>query len=133
MPLSNSNIYYSNYDADTFNQGRKEEIMWLNSTNAWSEYHSEREAETDVSHYPGQHALKPLIGEKVNTLNGQYHCMKIIKEDTNFINPNQKPVDVSDQPVYALSVEVQLRYPETFGFDKYICLLVIGRRPKGSL
>ena len=41
MPLSNSNIDYSNYDADTFNQGRKEEIMWLNSTNDWSEYQVE--------------------------------------------------------------------------------------------
>ena len=32
-------------------------------------------------------------------------------------------MDVSDQPVYALSKEVQLRYPSRFGRCQYVCLL----------
>ena len=71
MPLCTSNINYSSYDVDTFNKGKKDEEMWLNSSKSWSEYHSERE--TGGQCYPGQHALKPLIGEKVNTLKAQYH------------------------------------------------------------
>ena len=65
----------------------------------------------------------PLIGEKVNSLKAQYHCMSIIKKTIHFINESQIPVDASDQPVYGLSKEVQLRYPSTFGHDKYISLL----------
>ena len=65
----------------------------------------------------------PLINKKVATLKAQFHCMNIIKDTINFINPTQVPIDVSDQPVYALSKEIQLRYPSMFGPDKYVCLL----------
>ena len=33
---------------------------------------------------------------------------------TSVINPNQTPVDDSDQPVYALTKELQYRYPTMF-------------------
>ena len=32
------------------------------------------------------------------------------------LNPDQTPLDVSDQPVYALSKELQFRYPDIFGY-----------------
>ena len=56
-------------------------------------------------------SLMPLINEKVSTLKAQYNCMEIIKNTKNVINSGHIPIDVSDQPVYALSKEVQLRYP----------------------
>ena len=49
--------------------------------------------------------------------------MSIIKKTIHFINESQIPVDASDQPVYGLFKEVQLRYPSIFGHDKYISLL----------
>ena len=49
--------------------------------------------------------------------------MGIIKKTINFTNKSQIPVDASDQPVYAILKEVQLRYPSEFGPEKFICTL----------
>ena len=49
--------------------------------------------------------------------------MYIIKKVIHYINKHQIPVDVSDQPDFALSKQLQLRLPMEFGYDKYICLL----------
>ena len=62
----------------------------------------------------------PLIREKVNTLDTHFHCMKIIKNTVSVINEGQTPVDVCDQPVYALSKQIQWRFPELF--RDYFCL-----------
>ena len=60
---------------------------------------------------------------------------------TETLNPGQTPVDVKDQPVYALTKELQLRFPEIFSnyFSLFgqlhieQCLLVIHRQMiKGS-
>ncbi len=95
-----------NFGNDIFNQGKAEEESWLDTFQPWSEYHSKREPTPSRNNHPGRNALKPLIGEKVSTLKAQYHCMNIIKKDANFINRSQKPIDVSDQPVYALSLSL---------------------------
>ena len=63
---------------------------------------------------PGINAIMPMIREPVHTLQMQYHCMQITKTTIEAVNPGQTPVDVSDQPVYALIKEVQWRYPELF-------------------
>ena len=57
----------------------------------------------------------PLINEKVNRLKSQYHCMGIIKKTINFTKKGQIPIDASDQRVYAISKEVQIRYSSEFG------------------
>ena len=59
--------------------------------------------------------LMPVINVKVSSLKSQIHCMKIIRDTIKCLNPNQIPVDVSDQQVFAFSKEVQLRYPSVFG------------------
>ena len=56
----------------------------------------------------------PLIRDPVHTLEMQYHCMKLNQATTNAVNPGQTPVDVSDQPVYALTKEIQWMYPQQF-------------------
>ena len=38
------------------------------------------------------------------------------------MNPNQTTVDTCDQPVYALTKQIQWRYPELFGNSKYFPL-----------
>ena len=65
----------------------------------------------------------PLINEKVATLKSQFHCMNIIKGTIKSINPHQIPIDVSDQPVYALTKAIQWRYPSCFSLESYVPLL----------
>ena len=60
--------------------------------------------------------------EKVRTLATQYHCMNIISKIICVINPNQTLVDTCDQPVYALTKQIQWRYPELFGNSQYFSL-----------
>ena len=50
--------------------------------------------------------------------------MGIIKKTVNFTKKGQVPIDASDQPVYAISKEVQICYPSKFGPEKYLCALV---------
>ena len=98
-----------------------EELKWLdgmidaNSVDdsmSWSKYHStasKREFET-----PGINSILPLIKEPVHTLKAQYHCMNLIKTTISNINPGQIPADTCDQPVHALTKEIQWRYPAEF-------------------
>ena len=44
----------------------------------------------------------------------QAHLMHLNVKQTTVLNPGQTPVDGSDQPVYALTKELQFRYPEIF-------------------
>ena len=66
----------------------------------------------------GRHSLMSLINEKVNTLKSKCHCMVIINNTIYFTN--KVPIDASDQPVYAILKEVQIRNPSEFGPEKYI-------------
>ena len=43
-------------------------------------------------------------------------CMIFFVWTTKFLNENQILIDVSDQPVYAYSKEVQWRDPTIFGY-----------------
>ena len=56
---------------------------------------------------PGIHLMLPPINKKVASVEAQYHCMGIIHKTIKFFNENQIPFDVSDQPVYVYSKEVQ--------------------------
>ena len=69
---------------------------------------------------PELKAILPIIPKKVHTLATQYHCMKIIKRTVSFLNPGQTSIDTCDQPVYALTKEIQWRFPEEFGTDSYL-------------
>ena len=48
--------------------------------------------------------------------------MSIITDTIKVVNPDQVPIDVCDQPVYALSKEIQYRFNEKFGQGKYFVL-----------
>ena len=86
----------------------------------WSKHYSAQKRR--VVAIPGTQALLPLIDAPVHTLQTQHHCMHINKKTTEFLNPGQTPVDVCDQPVFALTWELQQRLKETFGKSKYFCL-----------
>ena len=113
---------YSDYKI--YNKGIDEEIKWLDNVclqmemTPWAKYHSTKNR--SIVGIPGTNVLLPLIPRPVHTL--QYHCMRIIKETANFLNPEQIPVDCCDQPVYGLTKELQFRLPSEYGTDKYFSL-----------
>ena len=123
------------------------EIEWLqtactsNCFVSWAKHYSDRNLE--VMPLPELNAVLPIIPKKIHTVAIQYHFMKIIKRAVNFLNPGQTPTDTCDQPVYALTKEMQWRFPENFGPNSYFtlfgglhfeqCMLVIhGELIKGS-
>ena len=57
----------------------------------------------------------------IHTLDTQYHYMEIVETIAQLLNPGQICVDKSDQPVYKLSKELQWRFPDRFGPEKYFC------------
>ena len=68
-------------------------------------YHSQKNMFTPS--ILGKYVLLPLIPQPVHTRQTQYHCMKIIRRTANFLNPEQTPVGCCDEPVYALTKEIQ--------------------------
>ena len=86
----------------------------------WAKYHADRNLE--VMPLPGLNAVLPIIPIKVHTLATQYYCMKIIKRAANFLNPGQTPIDTCDKLAYALTKEIQWRFPEEFGPNSYFTL-----------
>ena len=82
-----------------------------------------------------------MLPDKVSTLAMQSHCMDLIIELVNVLNPEQTPVDACDCPVYALTKEAQIGFPSkyenyfTFLGKLHIehCLLIIhGKLITGS-
>ena len=70
----------------------------------------------------GVDTILPLISEKVHMLATQYYCMNIISKTISVINPNPLPVDTCDQSAYALTKQIQWRFPEPFCNSKYFLL-----------
>ena len=64
-----------------------------------------------------------LIDAPIHAIASQYHCMNIIMKTTEYFNTGQIAVDICDQPVQALTEEVQYRNPEESGPGKYFCLM----------
>ena len=112
--------------ASNYRNRISDEVAWLmtvNTTNVWSEwagYHSQRSRHAGK---PDISVILPIIDAPVHTLDTQYHCMEIVEKTTQLFNPGQIYVDKNDQPVYKLSKELQWRFRDRFGREKYFCLL----------
>ena len=102
LPVCTINIEYLSYQDTLF----KTEFDSKNLP--WSSYHSKDSTCNNSDCVPGRHSLMSLINEKFNTLKPKYHFMGI-KKTINFTNKGQVSSDASDQPVYAISKEVQIR------------------------
>ena len=90
-------------------QGAKEDYEWLESAYddmtsywvPWAKHHARKHQsvvrEPDISTI-----LAPIDGP-VHTLDIQYHCINIVSDTINTLNPDQIPVDTADQPVFPLT------------------------------
>ena len=119
----------NSFDNKNNDEAIKGEIDWLDhvslsnleNCSSWLKHHSAQVAPSTVT--PGIHSMLPPMKKKVASVEAQYHCMRIIRKTIKFLNENQVPTDVWDQPVYAYSKEVQWHHPTIFGHGKYLCLL----------
>ena len=66
--------------------------------------------------------MLPLIDASIHTLETQYHFMEIVEKTTQLLNSGQIFVDESNQPVYRLLKELQRRFSNGFGPEKYFWL-----------
>ena len=131
LPVCTINIEYLIYQDTLFKTEFDKEIAWLKSFDSknlpWSSYHSNNSTCNNSDCVPGRNSFMPLINEKVNTLKSQYHCMGITKKTINFINKGQIAIDASNQPMYTISKEVQIRYAFNMILNFEVLLLIYTR------
>ena len=98
-----------------------QEYTWLSTTvplnHCWASYWADKKLykkrKKDFA------ALLPLLRDKVHTLSMQFHCMENSTKTIREVNPNQTPVDICDQPVFALTKRLMWKHDR---FKKYFCL-----------
>ena len=86
----------------------------------WSAFHASRQASHGST--PAITALLPLFDEKADTPSMVKHGMETIKKTTHFINPQQVPVMACDCPIFAVAKQIQWRFPEVLGENKFIVM-----------
>lgn len=68
-------------------------------------------------------SLLLLFDENVHTMAMIQHSMKIAKQSTAHLNPEQAPVIVMDQPLFALAKQTQRHTADLYGEDKYVVMM----------
>ena len=104
-----------------FQEAVQQEYTWLSTTvvsnHGWASYWaSKRRYKKRKKDFA---SLLPLLRDKVHTMSMQFHCMNIITKTIKEVNPTQTPVDVCDQPIFALTKRLIWRYD---CFKNYFCL-----------
>lgn len=100
----------------------KKETMEKGDAIAWASYHASNQNFTENPHL-ALTQLMPLFYEKAATAAMVKHGMTVQRRATEFLNPGQIPVTAFDAPLYALAKQVQWKWPDTHGEDKYVVML----------
>ena len=87
----------------------------------WTAFHASNQEGT--SNIPTPVALMPLFRDASHSFAMIMHCMKTNKAATEFLNPGQTPVLTMDQPLYAIGKQIQWKFPEVYGEDRYVMML----------
>ena len=67
--------------------------------------------------------LMPLFREVSHSFATMIHCMETNEAVTQLLNPGQTPVLTMDQPLYTLGKQIQWKFPDVYGEDKYVMML----------
>ena len=111
-------------------QGKNDKIAWLETVsftlstelvNSWSNHHAAQRR--SMVSAVCLNSILSLIDKPVHSLETQVHCMQVIKNTVDFLNPEQTAIDVCDQPVFVLTKEKQWRKPEQFDPSYYFFYL----------
>ena len=68
-------------------------------------------------------AVLPLFHDKAATPKMIRHGMDLVKKTTKFLNSQQIPIMVVDQPLFDIAKKIQWTFPELFGEDKFLVML----------
>jgi hypothetical protein len=120
--------------AETLSKAFREEKQWLSTANdliirnikkdnnfSWAAYHASQVS--NILNPPAIIALLPLFLEKADSPAMIKHGMMLLKNLTEFLNPEQTPILACDCPVYAQAKYIQWRWPEVLGEDKFFVML----------
>lgn len=115
-------------DLSADNDPLPQEIPWLERATGnsdacipWSAFHA-AENNDSIDHVTTT-ALMPIFTDQAHTTAMMLHSMNVVKDAITYLNPEQVPVMVVDQPLYALCKQIQYLLPETHGKDKFLIFL----------
>ena len=67
--------------------------------------------------------MLPLFKQQAHSPAMIRHSMAIVREDVQFLNPGQISVVIFDQPLYAITKQVQRKWQDQFGEDQFVVML----------
>ena len=89
---------------------------------SWAAFHASLQDPNNVK-LPTPIALMPMFREASHSVAMIMHCMKTNQEATQLLNPGQVPVLTMDQPLYAIGKQIQWKFSNLYGEDKYVVML----------
>ena len=116
-------------------ESHKEEDRWLRNVYeilldteieapkniSWAAYHAHRYQRKDIIVSPS--ALLPLFHENAHSVAMIRHSMDIIRNAVDHINNGQVSVITFDQPLYTIAKQIQWKWPEIYGEEKFVIML----------
>lgn len=106
-----------------------EETEWLDSTmteefRPWAAHHAVTDCDNDdTKRHRTEVSLLPVFTEQAHSPAMMMHSMDVVMKAIKFLNPDQVPVLVADQPLYALLKQLQYTLPETYGEHKIFIMM----------
>ena len=84
---------------------------------SWSAFHASRQPQLARTISPT--SLLPLFLDSAHTVAMIRHSMDVVKNAVEHMNPGQTPVVTLDQPLFALAKQIQWKWPEKYGEEKW--------------
>ena len=88
---------------------------------SWARFHASRQPPS--THTPAIISLLPMFLEKAHSVAMILHSMNVIKSVVQYINPGQTPVITLDQPLFAITKQIQWNWPESHGENQFVIML----------
>ena len=89
---------------------------------SWSDFHAHHEKGTSESNITISPLLL-LIQEQAASPAISRHAIGVISKAVQYLNPGQTPVMACDQPLFAITKEIQWISPNSYGEDFYVIML----------
>ena len=119
---------------DGFKQQAENDYLWLDHTRqvleggiqsldniSWAAYHASHLSPVNCGVICPT-ALLPLFLESTHTVAMIKHSFGVVKSAVEHLNPGQTPVIAFDQPLYALAKQIQWKWPNDYGEDKFVVM-----------
>ena len=120
---------------DDYKEQTGREYRWLENTRhileensglrsnvniSWAAYHAQNQESVDRIITPT--ALLPLFHESAHTVTMIRHSMDVVKSAVVHLNAGQTPVLTFDQPLFTLAKQIQWKWPDKYGEEKFVVM-----------